>query len=36
MDIKWVRAHNGHPLNEAADAMARQARRATITASRAA
>jgi ribonuclease HI len=36
VDVAWVRAHNGHPLNEAADAMARQARHAPITASRAA
>ncbi|MEO5316208.1 hypothetical protein PV772_19170 [Pseudarthrobacter sp. CC12] len=36
IDIRWVRAHNGHPLNQAVDAMARQARHATITASRAA
>lgn len=28
IEITWIRAHNGHPLNEAADAMARHARRA--------
>jgi ribonuclease HI len=28
VEISWVRSHNGHSLNEAADALARQARRA--------
>ena len=36
IEIRWVRAHNGHVLNEAADAMARQAREATTTSSHAA
>lgn len=27
VEISWVRSHNGHALNEAADALARQARR---------
>lgn len=30
--IRWVRAHRGHPLNEAADGLARQARHLHITA----
>ncbi|WP_142062301.1 RNase H family protein [Pseudarthrobacter sp. B4EP4b] len=36
IEITWVRAHNGHPLNEAADAMARHARRAAAPAALAA
>jgi ribonuclease HI len=36
IDIQWVRAHNGHPLNEAADAMARHARHGTTAATQAA
>lgn len=36
IEIAWIRAHNGHPLNEAADAMARHARRAATPAAPAA
>lgn len=31
VNIDWVRAHRGHPLNEAADTLARQARHHHIT-----
>ena len=33
IEITWVRAHNGHALNEAADALARQARHTPAVAS---
>ncbi|WP_461186545.1 RNase H family protein [Arthrobacter sp. Z4-13] len=36
IEITWIRSHNGHPLNEAADAMARHARRAPAPAALAA